>query len=80
MYAITRSIFQLGLSVHAARISHRQEVDQVVDVFYVMDRDGAKIEDHARLEAIRATIKQDIDLFMAQPVDASESVSIGSLV
>jgi [protein-PII] uridylyltransferase len=80
LYAITRSIFQLGLSVHAARISHRQEVDQVVDVFYVKDRDGAKIEDHARLEAIRATIKQDIDLFMAQPADASEGVSIGSSV
>jgi [protein-PII] uridylyltransferase len=80
LYAITRSIFQLGLSVHAARISLRQELDQVADVFYVTDRNGAKIEDHARLEAIRATIKQDIDLFMAQSVDASEGVSIGSSV
>jgi [protein-PII] uridylyltransferase len=78
LYAITRSIFQLGLSVHAARISHRQEVDQVVDVFYVKDRDGAKIEAHARLEAIRATIKQNIDLFMGQPIEASEGVSIGT--
>ena len=43
LYAITRSIFQLGLSVHAARISLRQELDQVVDVFYVTDGDGAKI-------------------------------------
>jgi [protein-PII] uridylyltransferase len=78
LYAITCSIFQLGLSVHAARISLRQELGQVADVFYVTDQHGAKIEDHTRLEAIRATIKQDIDLLMAQPVDESEGVSTGS--
>jgi [protein-PII] uridylyltransferase len=78
LYAITRSIFQLGLSVHAARISGRQELDQVADVFYVTDQHGTKIEDHARLEAIRATIKENIDLFMDRRVDASEGVSTGS--
>ena len=89
LYVITRAIFRLGLSVHAARISTRHDDDieqslrtvgrhQVVDVFYVTDRDGTKIEDHARLEAIRSTIKHDIDLFMGQPVDASEGVSAGS--
>jgi [protein-PII] uridylyltransferase len=79
LYAITRSIFQLGLSVHAARISGRQELDQVADVFYVTDQHGAKIEDHARLETIRATIKENIDLFMDRRVDASEGVSTGSV-
>jgi [protein-PII] uridylyltransferase len=78
LYAITRSIFQLGLSVHAARVSLRQELNQVAGVFYVTDEDGTKIKDHARLEAIRSTIKQDIDLFMGKPVNASESVSAGS--
>jgi [protein-PII] uridylyltransferase len=78
LYAIARSIFQLGLSVHTARISLRQELDQVADVFYVTDQHGAKIEDHARLEAIRTTIKQDINLFMGQPVNASEGVATGS--
>ncbi|MGH7147090.1 MAG: [protein-PII] uridylyltransferase, partial [Nitrospiraceae bacterium] len=89
LYAITRSIFQLGLSVQAARISTRLDDDiqqslrtigrhQVADVFYVTDRQGGKIEDHGRLEAIRATIKEDIDLFMDQHVDASEGVSTGS--
>jgi [protein-PII] uridylyltransferase len=78
LYVITRAIFRLGLSVHAARISLRQELDQVADVFYVTDGDGTKIEDHARLEAIRSTIKQDIDLFMDQRVNASEGVSIGT--
>jgi [protein-PII] uridylyltransferase len=89
LYVITHAIFQLGLSVHAAKISTRLDDDiqqslrtvgrhQVVDVFYVTDWDGAKIEDHARLEAIRSTIKQDIDLFMGHPVDASKDVSTGS--
>ena len=89
LYVITHAIFELGLSVHAARISTRLDDDiqqslrtvgrhQVVDVFYVTDRDGGKIEGHARLEVIRSTIKHEIDLFMGQPVDASESVSSGS--
>ena len=89
LYAITRSIFQLGLSVQAARISTRIDDDikqslrtigrhQVADVFYVTDRQGAKIEDHSRLEAIRETIKEDIDLFMDRQIDASEGVAIGS--
>ena len=83
--------FELGLSVHAARISTRLDDDiqqslrtggrhQVVDVFYVTDQDGAKIEDQARLEEIRSTIKQDIDLFMGQPVDAPEGVSAGATI
>jgi len=89
LYVITNAIFQLGLSVHAARISTSLDDDiqqslrtvgrhQVVDVFYVTDRDGTKVEDHTRLETIRSTIKQDIDHFMGQPVGASEGVSTGS--
>jgi [protein-PII] uridylyltransferase len=78
LYAIARSIFQLGLSVHAARISTRLEFDQVADVIYVTDQHGAKIEDHARLEAIRATIKKEIDRFMDQQIIASERVSLES--
>ena len=78
LYAISRSIFQLGLSVHAARISLRQELDQVADVFYVTDQHGAKINDHASLEAIRTTIKKDIDLFRDQQGAGSEGVSTGS--
>jgi hypothetical protein len=30
------------------------------------------------LEAIRSTIKRDIDLFMGHPVDAPEGVSVGT--
>jgi len=62
LFVITHAIFTLGLSVLAARISTR--LDQVVDVFYVTDMDGAKLQDHSRLETIRATIKEDIDRFL----------------
>jgi [protein-PII] uridylyltransferase len=78
LYAITRSILDLDLSVHAARISLRDELDQVADVIYVTDRHGAKIKDHARLEAIRTTIQKDIDQFIDRQVAGSEGVSTGS--
>jgi len=64
LYVITRAIFTLGLSVHAARISTR--LDQVVDVFYVTDRKGGKIEERALLETIRSTVKEEIDRFLRE--------------
>ncbi|HET8579929.1 MAG TPA: HD domain-containing protein, partial [Nitrospiraceae bacterium] len=64
LYVITHAIFKLGLSVQAARISTR--LDQVADVFYVTEMVGAKLQDHSRLEMIRATIKEDIDLFLGE--------------
>ncbi len=64
LYVITRCIFELGLSVRAARISTR--LDQVADVFYVTDaKTGGAIEDAARREHIRATLIARIDEFAA---------------
>lgn len=54
LYTITRTIFELGLSVHVAKIA--TYVDQVLDVFYVTDQQGKKVTDEARLEEIRAKI------------------------
>ena len=62
LYVITRAIFVLGLSVHAARISTR--LDQVVDVFYVTESAGGKVEETERIEAIRAQLRQGIDRFL----------------
>jgi [protein-PII] uridylyltransferase len=62
LYIITRAIFVLGLSVHAARISTR--LDQVVDVFYVTEISGGKVEDPVRIEAIRSRLRQEIDRFL----------------
>ena len=54
--------FQLGLSVHASRISTR--LDQVADVFYVTGVDGKKVEEAGRLETIRASILNEIEVFL----------------
>ena len=59
LYVITHAMFQLGLSVHASRISTR--LDQVADVFYVTDQMGKKLDDPGRLEAIRSRIIEEID-------------------
>jgi [protein-PII] uridylyltransferase len=73
LHVLTRAIFVLGLSVHAARISTR--LDQVVDVFYVTDAGGGKVVDHARLEAIRTAIAQEIDRFLNSAGEESRSSS-----
>ncbi len=62
LYVITNAIFQLGLSVHAARISTR--LDQVADVFYVSDAAGKKIEDPSQLERVRAGVEAEIERFL----------------
>ena len=63
LYVITRAIFDVGLSVHAARISTK--LDQVVDVFYVTDQTGAKIDDAGRCETIRDTVAARIEEFLS---------------
>ncbi len=50
LYAVARELFELGLEVGRAKIG--TFLDQVVDVFYVTDRQQRKIEDEDRLEAI----------------------------
>jgi [protein-PII] uridylyltransferase len=54
LYAVSRALFELGLSVWRAKIS--TYLDQVVDVFYVTDREGRKLQDEARLETIRSRL------------------------
>jgi [protein-PII] uridylyltransferase len=63
LHVITNAIFQLGLSIHAARISTR--LDQVADVFYVTDQAGRKVRDHVQLERVRTGIEQAIEKFLA---------------
>lgn len=62
LYVITNTIFQLGYSIHAARISTR--LDQVADVFYVTDHRGSKLQDHGRVEQLRASIESAIETFL----------------
>jgi [protein-PII] uridylyltransferase len=58
LYTISRTLFELGLSVGVAKIG--TYLDQVVDVFYVTDRQGRKIDNHERLEQIRTRLLEAI--------------------
>jgi [protein-PII] uridylyltransferase len=58
LYRITHALFDLGLDIHSARIATK--VDQVVDVFYVRDFDGQKIEDDDRAKKIQRTLLQQL--------------------
>jgi [protein-PII] uridylyltransferase len=45
LYDITKTLSDFGISIYRARIGTK--ADQIVDVFYVLDHDGKKIEDPA---------------------------------
>jgi [protein-PII] uridylyltransferase len=51
LYALARKLHELELTIWHAKIS--TSLDQVVDVFYVTNRGGGKIDDPQRLEQIR---------------------------
>ena len=60
LYTITRTLFELGLSVGRAKIG--TFLDQVVDVFYVTDQENRKIKDEGRLEEIRQRLAESVEL------------------
>jgi [protein-PII] uridylyltransferase len=51
LYQLARKLHDLELTIWHAKIG--TYIDQVVDVFYVTNRGGGKIEDEGRLEQIR---------------------------
>lgn len=59
LYTITRTLFELSLSVSLAKIG--TYLDQVVDVFYVTDQSGGKITDEYRIHEIRSRMFEAID-------------------
>jgi [protein-PII] uridylyltransferase len=61
LYEITRSLFVLQLSVALAKIA--THFDQVLDVFFITDSDGHKIDDGERLKAIRQHLMNDLTIF-----------------
>jgi len=54
LYSLARAFAALELDVRVAKVHTLGE--RVVDVFYVRDAGGAKVEDPARLEELRATL------------------------
>jgi [protein-PII] uridylyltransferase len=55
LYDITHTLFTLGLDVWVAKIATK--VDQVVDVFYVRDFDGQKVDSRQQEEQIIRQLK-----------------------
>ena len=51
---ITGRLADLGLDIHLAKIA--TEADRAIDVFYVRERNGGKVESATRQEEIRATL------------------------
>ncbi|MEX2176968.1 MAG: [protein-PII] uridylyltransferase [Pirellulaceae bacterium] len=64
LYAIARTLFELGLSVGKAKIG--THLDQVLDVFYVTDQRGKKIRDEHRLADIRQRLMAAIEELAAE--------------
>lgn len=62
LFSITDSLFRCGLDIWVAKIATK--VDQVVDIFYVRDFDGQKVDSAEQIEVIRSTVKDRI----AKPV------------
>ncbi|MFQ5579976.1 MAG: [protein-PII] uridylyltransferase [Nitrospiria bacterium] len=59
LYVISKSIFDAGLIVFAAKIGTR--LDQVVDIFYVTDSDEKKLTDPEKIKSIRTFLKDQIE-------------------
>jgi [protein-PII] uridylyltransferase len=59
LYSMAKTLFDLNLSVAMAKIG--TYLDQVVDVFYVTETSGQKIQDEARIQQVRSTLLQAID-------------------
>ncbi|MBI4418122.1 MAG: [protein-PII] uridylyltransferase [Ignavibacteriales bacterium] len=58
LYKITESISRLGLNIQSAKIATR--ADGIVDSFYVLDRNGRRLEDPFRREEVRAELLRTV--------------------
>lgn len=56
LFSLTHALFQLDLQIHLAKIT--TNVDQVLDVFYVTDRNGQQVADPA---ALAVAVRKQID-------------------
>lgn len=61
LFIIVRVLFELGLSVHTAKVS--TQLDQIVDVFYVTDQNLEKVTDQDFIQRIRPRLLDEIEHF-----------------
>src|SRR5207249_5488579 len=60
LFSITNCLYHLWLEIHLAKITTM--VEQVLDVFYVTDNEGRKIEDAEQLALIRRELTRALEL------------------
>lgn len=60
LYELSEAVDELGLVIYFAKIA--TSLDQVVDVFYVAERDGSKPTDEDRLQTIQDRLMEVIEL------------------
>jgi [protein-PII] uridylyltransferase len=60
LFGVTRALHDLGLDVHLAKVA--TYANKVVDAFYVRDLAGAKVEDPAAVERLRAEVARALTL------------------
>jgi [protein-PII] uridylyltransferase len=58
LFQITDTLYRCGLDIRVAKIATK--VDQVVDVFYVRDFEGQKIDSVDQIDAIKAAIEKGL--------------------
>jgi [protein-PII] uridylyltransferase len=63
LYSIARAIYEVGLSVEAAKIG--TYLDQVVDAFHVTEQGGGKVNDPERRRIIRSAIEAVLNVTSA---------------
>ncbi len=59
LFTITHTLFELGFIIHLARIS--TTADQALDVFYITDPAGHKIEDLEQLRLLKAALTERLE-------------------
>ena len=59
LFAITYTLFKLGLRIHIARIT--TNADQALDVFYISDREGDKISELAAQRELREKLLERLE-------------------
>jgi [protein-PII] uridylyltransferase len=65
LFAIANTLYHLGLSIHLAKIT--TSVDRVLDVFYVTDQEGRKVEEPSMLALIRDTVLEELKPLVEAP-------------
>jgi [protein-PII] uridylyltransferase len=68
LFAITNTLFKLGMLIHLARIS--TNADQALDVFYISDSEGRKVTELETMRRLRASLVERLDEIPADSIPA----------